>query len=48
LKGNVGCGARTPADPVYATFRPAAAGAAAKSDGEIVAVEFVPRDYSPK
>jgi len=37
LQGSVACGARTPADPVYVTWRPG------ELDGTVVAIEFVPR-----
>jgi hypothetical protein len=37
LQGNVACGARTPPDPVYVTWRPG------DLDGTAVAIEFVPR-----
>jgi cytochrome c-type biogenesis protein CcmH/NrfG len=43
LNGRIECGARQPPDPVYVTWRPAPA-----SDGEAVAVEFVPKNYVPK
>ncbi len=42
LSRRIECGARTPADPVYVTWR------AGKGDGEAVAVEFLPKDYVPK
>jgi tetratricopeptide (TPR) repeat protein len=60
LKGNVACGPRQPPDPVYLTYRasPAAekppapggktATARTRVDGEVVAIEFVPKDYVPK
>jgi tetratricopeptide (TPR) repeat protein len=34
LKGAVGCGPRTPPDPIYATWR---------ADGSVVAIEFLPK-----
>jgi hypothetical protein len=37
LQGSIACGARTPPDPVYVTFRPG------ELDGTVVAIEFVPR-----
>ncbi|HEX8098261.1 MAG TPA: tetratricopeptide repeat protein [Pyrinomonadaceae bacterium] len=43
MKGRVECGARSPATPVLVTYRAAKAGAG--TDGEAVAVEFVPPDW---
>ena len=44
LKGSVGCGAREPPDVVYATLR----GSADPAVKEVVAVEFLPKGYSPR
>jgi tetratricopeptide (TPR) repeat protein len=44
VKGQVTCGLRVPANPVLVTFRPARS--VGQIDGEVVAVEFVPRDWS--
>ena len=44
LKGQIQCGARTPADPVLLTIRP---DANSTSTGAAVAVEFVPANYKP-
>ncbi len=49
LHGDVKCGAREPEDLVYVTWKegePAFAGGAASKT--IVAVEFLPKDYTPK
>ena len=42
--GQIGCGARKPESPVVVTYR-AAPDARAKSDGELVALEFVPAAF---
>lgn len=44
LKGQIKCGARTPADPVLLTFNP---DPGSSTSGAVVAVEFVPLDYTP-
>jgi tetratricopeptide (TPR) repeat protein len=44
LHGQIGCGVRTPADPVLVTYR---ATANQPTIGTAVAVEFVPADYKP-
>jgi tetratricopeptide (TPR) repeat protein len=44
VKGQVTCGLRVPANPVLVTFRPAKV--EGQTDGEVIAVEFVPRDWS--
>ena len=45
VRGQVTCGERTPESPVLVTYRPAAR-PAAQSDGEVVAVEFMPREWN--
>ncbi|HEX8709908.1 MAG TPA: tetratricopeptide repeat protein [Pyrinomonadaceae bacterium] len=45
IRGQVGCGLREPANPVLVTYRPAK-NASQSFDGEVVAVEFVPKDWS--
>ena len=42
--GELTCGARQPANDVIVTYRPAKQ-PSAKVDGEVVAVEFVPKDW---
>jgi hypothetical protein len=42
--GQITCGARKPENPVVVTYR-AASDARAKSDGELVALEFVPAAF---
>jgi tetratricopeptide (TPR) repeat protein len=44
VKGQVACGLRIPANPVLVTFRPAKS--VGQIDGEVIAVEFVPRDWN--
>jgi len=44
LRGEIGCGVRTPADPVLVTYR---ATENQPTIGTAVAVEFVPADYKP-
>ena len=44
LRGQIGCGVRTPADPVLVTYR---ATENQPTIGTAVAVEFVPADYKP-
>ena len=44
VKGQVTCGLRVPANQVLVTFRPAKI--EGQIDGEVIAVEFVPRDWS--
>ncbi|MDT5060250.1 MAG: hypothetical protein QOH63_709 [Acidobacteriota bacterium] len=44
VKGQVACGLRVPANPVLVTFRPTKT--EGQIDGEVIAVEFVPRDWS--
>lgn len=43
VKGELSCGARNPPNHVLVTYR-AAANARNKSDGEVVAVDFIPKD----
>ena len=45
VKGHVTCGLRVPANPVLITYRPAK-DAKGQVDGEVIAVEFVPRDWN--
>jgi tetratricopeptide (TPR) repeat protein len=47
VSGDMTCGARNPASPVVVTFRPTKA-ATTKSDGDPIAVEFVPKDFDLK
>lgn len=44
VKGQVTCGLRVPANPVLVTYRPAKG--VGQVDGEVIAVEFVPRDWN--
>ncbi|HEX8843039.1 MAG TPA: tetratricopeptide repeat protein [Pyrinomonadaceae bacterium] len=46
VKGHVNCGLQLPANPVLVTYRPAKKGAGAQVDGEVIAVEFVPKDWN--
>ncbi|HEY0386499.1 MAG TPA: tetratricopeptide repeat protein, partial [Pyrinomonadaceae bacterium] len=52
VKGQMTCGARSPATPVLVTYRPGsssrgdAVGAHAV-DGEVLAVEFIPKEWNP-
>lgn len=45
VRGQVTCGQRSPANPVLITYRPAK-DSTSKANGEVVAVEFVPRDWN--
>ena len=46
---SVGCGPRGPGDGVFVTWRTAVDGGPASDiDGEVVAVEFVPKEFAPK
>lgn len=45
VRGQITCGLRSPANPVLITYRPAKE-SNSKADGEVIAVEFVPRDWS--
>jgi tetratricopeptide (TPR) repeat protein len=45
VRGQVTCGLRSPANPVLVTYRPQK-GAATQTDGEVIAVEFVPREWN--
>lgn len=45
VRGQVMCGLRATATPVLVTYRPATS-AAAQTDGEVIAVEFVPREWN--
>ena len=45
VRGEVTCGERAPANHVLVTYRPAAAGAG-QADGEVTAVEFMPREWN--
>jgi hypothetical protein len=47
VSGDISCGVRNPANNVVVTFRPAKE-ARAKFDGDVVAVEFVPKDFQLK
>lgn len=45
VRGQITCGQRDPANPVLITFRAMHNQTAATSDGEVIAVEFVPKDW---
>ncbi len=45
VRGQVTCGPRSPANPVLVTYRPSK-DSNSKTDGEVIAVEFVPREWS--
>jgi tetratricopeptide (TPR) repeat protein len=45
VRGQVTCGLRAEATPVLVTYRPAK-NATAQTDGEVVAVEFVPKEWN--
>jgi tetratricopeptide (TPR) repeat protein len=45
VRGQITCGLRSPANTVLITYRPAK-DSNAKTDGEVIAVEFVPRDWN--
>ncbi|MDT4897203.1 MAG: hypothetical protein QOH25_2280 [Acidobacteriota bacterium] len=45
VKGQVTCGQLAQATPVLVTYRPAS-NAAGQTDGEVIAVEFVPREWN--
>jgi hypothetical protein len=47
VSGDITCGARNPANPVVVTFRPSK-DTGAKLNGDVVAVEFVPKDFELK
>lgn len=44
VSGDITCGARNPANAVVVTFRPTK-DSRAKFDGEVISVEFVPKDF---
>jgi hypothetical protein len=45
VRGQVTCGLRAVATPVLVTYRPGK-NAAGQTDGEVIAVEFVPKDWN--
>jgi tetratricopeptide (TPR) repeat protein len=45
VRGQVMCGQRAPANPVLVTYRQAK-GQRAQTDGEVIAVEFVPKEWN--
>lgn len=45
VRGQVTCGERTPESPVLVTYRPAKS-PTAQSDGVVIAVEFMPREWN--
>jgi len=45
VRGQVTCGLRSPANPVLVTYRPSK-DTNSKTDGEVIAVEFIPREWS--
>ncbi|HEX8887727.1 MAG TPA: hypothetical protein VF779_01035 [Pyrinomonadaceae bacterium] len=47
VSGDITCGARNPASPVVVTFRPSK-DARSKFNGDVIAVEFVPKDFELK
>ncbi|MEA2173566.1 MAG: hypothetical protein QOD00_1158 [Blastocatellia bacterium] len=47
IAGDISCGARQPANNVVVTYRPAK-DPRTKTDGEIIAIEFVPKDFELK
>jgi hypothetical protein len=47
VSGDITCGARNPASNVVVTFRPSK-DATARFNGEVIAVEFVPKDFELK
>jgi tetratricopeptide (TPR) repeat protein len=47
VAGDISCGARRPANNVVVTYRPAK-DPRTKTDGELIAVEFVPKDFELK
>ncbi len=46
VKGQMTCGQRAPATPVLVTYREAK-GVRARVDGEVLAVEFIPKEWNP-
>jgi tetratricopeptide (TPR) repeat protein len=46
VKGQMTCGTRQPATPVLVTYR-AATDSRAQVDGEVLAVEFIPKEWNP-
>lgn len=47
VSGEISCGPRNPANSVMVTYRPAKE-ARAKVDGDVVAIEFLPKDFDEK
>ena len=47
VRGQMSCGLRQPATPVLVTYRSAKAGRA-EVDGEVLAVEFIPKEWNPQ
>jgi hypothetical protein len=47
VSGDITCGVRNPASPVVVTFRPSK-DARSKFNGDVIAVEFVPKDFELK
>jgi tetratricopeptide (TPR) repeat protein len=47
VRGQMSCGLRQPATPVLVTYRSARAGHT-EADGEVVAVEFIPKEWNPQ
>jgi tetratricopeptide (TPR) repeat protein len=47
VRGQMTCGQRQPATPVLVTYRSVAASAHAQVDGEVLAVEFIPKEWNP-
>jgi tetratricopeptide (TPR) repeat protein len=47
VRGHMTCGQRQPATPVLVTYR-ASADSRAQVDGEVLAVEFIPKEWNPQ
>ena len=44
MRGQITCGMREPANPVLVTYH-STKDAHANNDGEVIAVEFIPKDW---
>jgi tetratricopeptide (TPR) repeat protein len=47
VKGQIGCGLREPATPVLVTYRSGKEQQRAHVDGEVLAIEFIPKNWNP-
>ncbi len=47
VRGHMTCGLRQPATPVLVTYR-SSADSRAQADGEVLAVEFIPKEWNPQ